>query len=616
VNKRLVWTCLSALMIVSLAATACGAPAPPQPAPPEAPVAPAAPTTPAPVVPAAPATPDAPEKEGPSQDVPKYGGTITYRIASDPTNFDSGLNRRGGALVGTVYQQFLSLDWTRGPAGSGSPDRVLTLGSFDDYGPQIAESWEMPELGVWRLQIRQGVRWQPVPSEAGRLMNGRELTADDIVSGFERLFNRDGKTPDSWILFSQPAVARTATIEKTGPMEVTIRTPQEYMTAFSWLVSGSGFYRIYPPDVIARYGNMGNWRNAVGTGPYMLVDYVPGSQLLFQKNPVYWEKDPAGPGKSNQLPYPDALRELIVPDLSTALAALRTGKLDLMMDTQLVDAQSLWKTAPNLKYLRNLSGTWVLAMRQDKPDRPYSYVRVRQALMLATDFESIRRDYYGGEAEIDIWPLNSNYRDWHVSMAQMPESVQELYRYNPDKAKQLLRDAGFPNGFKVSIAVQTDATRVDELSIFKGMWAKVGVELVLDTKETGAYATLTAAGNPYDEMLYRNVGPGFDQTLYMAFSRGPAIWNPSHINDPPGSVPFVEDMFAKYNSAIFVDMPRLNELIKEHNRFVLEQAYVIPKPAPYTYNFWWPWLKNNYGQSTSFIRYSWVDQDLKKSLGF
>ncbi|MBI2850928.1 MAG: ABC transporter substrate-binding protein [Chloroflexi bacterium] len=615
-RKKIFWVVVSGLMALSLVMAACGQAAPTTPAPPTAPTVPTTPTAPTP-----PATPgqEPAQKEPaapPAPEPPQYGGTITYRIASDPTNWDSGLNRRGGALVSTVYQQFIGLDWTQGPAGSGAKDRVLAVRSFDYYGPEIAESWKMPEIGVWVLQIRKGVHWQPVPSEAGRLMAGRELTADDIVSGFNRLFNRDGKTPDSWILFSQPTVAKTATIEKTGPMEVTVRTPQEYMTAFSWLISGSGFYRIYPPDVINKYGNMGNWRNAVGTGPFMLVDYVPGSQMLYKKNPVYWEKDPVGPGKGNQLPYADELRELIIPDLSTALAALRTGKLDLMLDTQLVDAQSLWKTAPKLEYLRNLSATWVLAMRQDKKDKPYSDVRVRQALMMATDFDSIKNSYYAGQAEIDVWPLNSSYTDWYVPLAQMPQSVQDLYKYNPDRAKQLLKEAGYPNGFKVSIAVQSTSERIDELSIYKDMWAKVGVELVLDIKETGAYATLTAAGNPYEEMLYRSIGPGFEQTLYMAFSRGPAIWNPSHINDPTGSVPVVEDFFTQYNANIFVNMPKLNQLIKDHNRFIMEQAYVIPKPAPFTYNFWWPWLKNNYGQTTGLLRYAWVDQSLKKSMGY
>lgn len=236
--------------------------------------------------------------------------------------------------------------------------------------------------------------------------------------------------------------------------------------------------------------------------------------------------------------------------------------------------------------------------------------------MLATDFETIKKGYYGDEAEIDVWPVNSTYRDWYVPLSGMPAAVQDLYKYNPEKAKQLLKEAGYPNGFKTSIVVQSTVGRIDELSIFKDMWAKVGVELVLDIKEPGAYAVYTAAGNPYDEMLYRNVGPGFDQTLYMATSRGPAIWNPSHINDPAGSVPYVEDLFTQYNQNIFVNMPKLYELVKKANGFLMEQAYAIPKPAPYVFNFWWPWLKNHYGQGTGFVRYAWVDQELKKSMGY
>jgi len=611
-SKKILWLAVSGLMVIALVMAACGPAAttttPTTPTTPSTPTTPTAPTTPT-------TEPSQKEAVAPAADVPKYGGTITV-VGTDPTNWDSGMNRRGGALQGTVYQQFISSDWARRFAGGGVPDRAFVLGSFDDYGPQIAESWEMPSIGVWKLKIREDVHWQPVPSEAGRLMAGRLLTADDIVSGFNRLFNRDGKSPDSWILSGQPKVAATATIEKTGPMEVTVRTPEEYMTAFSWLISGSGFYRIYPPDVIAKYGNLSDWRNAVGTGPYMLVDYVPGSQMVFRKNPVYWEKDPVGPGKGLQLPYADTLRELILPDASTTQAALRTGKLDLLSGITLVDAQSLWKTAPKVNYIRSLSGTWVLAMRQDKKEKPYNDVRVRQAMMMATDFQSIKDGYYGGEAEIAVWPTNSNYSDWYVTLDKMPQTVQDLYAYNPDKAKQLLKDAGYPNGFKASIVVQSNTERIDELSIYKDMWSKVGIELVFDIKESGAYAVYTAAGNPYDDMLYRSVGPGFDQTLYMAFSRGPAIWNPSHINDPYGSVPIVEDFFVKYNAAIFVDMPKLNELIKEHNRFVMEQAYAIPKPAQFTYNFYWPWLKNNFGQGAGFIRYVWVDPDLKKSMGY
>ncbi|MEK7354348.1 MAG: ABC transporter substrate-binding protein [Chloroflexota bacterium] len=455
------------------------------------------------------------------------------------------------------------------------------------------------------------MRWQPVDSVAGRLMASRGVTADDVVSSFNRII----RAPAAWITTGQPQVSKSATIEKTGPWEVTLRTPVELMTAFVWLAQGAGFARLYPPEVAARYGDMADWRNAVGTGPYMLVDYVPGSQLLYKKNPIYWGKDPIGPGKGNQLPYADSLRELIIPDLSTAYAALRTGKLDLQMGAEKVDAQSLWKTAPRLEYQKYLAGPNLIAMRQDKADKPFKDIRVRQALMLATDFQTIKRDYYGGDAEIDVWPTNKNLV-LYVSLDKMPAAVQELYKYNPDKAKQLLKEAGYPSGFKTLIVVQSVAQRIDELSIIKDQWAKVGVELVLDIKDPGTYSRLAIAGHPYEEMLYRNVGMAIAQSLMQASTRNPAIWNPSHVNDPAGSIPYLEDLFQQQDKLMFADMDKVIELGKEANRFAMEQAFVVPFPTPYTYAFWWPWLKNYYGQGTGFLRYSWVDQDLKKSMGY
>ena len=229
---------------------------------------------------------------------PKYGGTLTYRLAADPTNFDSGTKKSGGGLVDTVYQQYMGADWRRGPAGSRVTDFASGANSIEDLaGPQIAESWQMPEVGVWKLKIREGVHWQKPDSEAGRLVNGRQLSADDIVASLNRLLT----APDSWVVTGQPIVAKTTTIEKTGPWEVTIRTPQEIITAYQWIIQGAGFNRVYPPEVVAKYGDMGNWKNAVGTGPFMLVDYVPGSSLSYIRNPNYWEKDPVGPGKGNQL---------------------------------------------------------------------------------------------------------------------------------------------------------------------------------------------------------------------------------------------------------------------------------------------------------------------------
>ena len=93
------------------------------------------------------------------------------------------------------------------------------------------------------------------------------------------------------------------------------------------LLFGLGLVRQMAPEVIQKYGNQLNWRNSVGTGPFVLTDFVSGSQATLTRNSSYWDKDPVGPGKGNQLPYIDGIKMLVLPDPSTRLTAMRTGKM-------------------------------------------------------------------------------------------------------------------------------------------------------------------------------------------------------------------------------------------------------------------------------------------------
>jgi peptide/nickel transport system substrate-binding protein len=549
-------------------------------------------------------------------EVPKYGGTLTLVTPSDPTSFDDCRGGNSGAQASVYcYQRHMVEDWTRGPAGSGVTDFNSGGGAVEDYeGPQIAESWELPEPGVWVLKIRQGVHWQQVDSDAGRLVNGRELTVDDVVWSF----NRHKESPTSWLFVSQPNVANTSTIEKTGPWEVTIKTPVEYWTSFLWVIYGAGSQRIYPREVVEKYGDLEDWRNAVGTGPFIFDDYVPGSLLRFVKNPNYWETDPVGSGMGNQLPYIDEVKELIIPDLSTRLAALRTGKVDTMIGVVREQWEIMMQQCPDLLYTRTLSNQpWVIGMKTNNPELPYQDVRVRQALMLATDFEEIVKDYYKGEAEIDVWPVNKTIAGLYKPLSEMPESVQELFTYNPEKAKELLTEAGYPNGFKTKVIVSNSAEAIDDLSIFIDMWAKVGITLELDVREPGGYITI-AMGRRHEEMIYRSMFSTLSIQLFQSGWRGTSSFNSSFINDPAGSIPFLENIYNEMQTYIFSDTPRAYEAYRSAKSFLLEKAYYIPRPTPYAYTMWWPWLQNYYGQGagTDFARFYWIDTALKKSMGY
>ncbi len=487
-------------------------------------------------------TTSTPVKTTPAAEAPKYGGTLIDVLTADPTMFDSGARSGGTALGGTVYEAYVTMDWTRGPAGSGITNLTTGANYVEDHlGLMLAEAWQMPQVGVWKFQIRKGVHYQQTNTDAGRLMNGRELTVDDVVSSWNRL----KADPRSWGNVSQPAIMKASSIEKTGPSEVTIKTPVDPWTSFTWVVFGAGFLRQYPPEVVAKYGDVQDWHNAVGTGPFILIDFVPGSSLTFKKNPNYWGTDPIGPGKGNPLPYVDAYKQLIIPDLSTRLAGLRTAKIDFMSDIVLDDADSLIKANPDMKYVTYLSNNpWVIGMRRDKSDNPLSSVKVRQALMLATDFNAFKNDLFKGQGDIDVYPVNKQVASLYQPLSGMPQAVQDLFKYNPDKAKQLLKDAGYPNGFKTSVITVNTAERVDELSIFKGMWAKVGIDLAIDPRESGVYTSIANARS-HENMIYRSPFQTFSIQLFLSGLRGSSTFNGSYVNDPIGSDPFIEERYTR-----------------------------------------------------------------------
>jgi len=537
---------------------------------------------------------------------------------SDITVFDPGKSAQllspGGPGGGFTFEQIAVGDWTKSLSAGGKIDFAVPSSAFETFGPEsIAESWTMPSPGVWVFKVRQGVHWALDPNnEASRLMNGREMTADDWVSNWNYLSGPSGS-----LKANQPVVVATTTVEKTGPWEVTIKHSKQLIDAWLWVETGGGCYNLLPPEVVKKYGNVGEWRNVVGTGPFMIADFVPGSAITYKRNPNYWGKDPAGPGKGNQIPYIDGLKILIIPDVSTRVAALRTAKIDVMNGMETGDAKSIMQTTPGLKdrgYFN--SQPYSVAMRTDKPDLPFKDKRVRQALLYATDLNAMAQQLYGGDSKLFTWPVDSEMTpDLYIPLEQLPQNVQDLYKYNPDKAKALLKEAGYPNGFKTKMVAWANGVDTDTAAIYKAMWAKVGVDVTIDPKETGVFNSIMYSKG-YDETFLR-WGWTFWSAQYMMakFHSESNFDNASYVDIPNGSDPFIDGIYERVSANIFVDWGKANQALKELTPYVLEQAYYIPRPSPRLYNFWWPWVKNMSGEPQSlFMKYHWIDQDLKSQV--
>lgn len=587
-QTRIAWLVLSFVVVLSLVLASC-APAP-KPTVPATPTTPTPTPTPAPTPAPTPTPTSTPGKEmvkdslGRLVEKPRYGGVAITVLPNPPSGFDDFfLPQSTMYSLHLTNEELLGGDWAKGPTGTGESSWSQVTYVLKLEVGRIAESWEMPVPGTITFHIRKGIRWALDPrSVASRLVNGRELVAEDVAFSIRYTF----ANPIGYGARTNPGWLESANATDKWTVVVKVKeTAIDPAKGFQALID---YTKIYPPEAVRQYGDMRDWRNSVGTGPFMLVDYVSGSSLTYEKNPNYWGRDPLHP--ANQLPYLDGVKTLIIADKSTQLAALRTGKIDVMNGVLLEDGESLIKANPALQRTKQLAVyVWVLYGRMDKPELPFKDIRVRRALMMAIDFKSIKDDYYGGNAVYPAWPVSPipEFKDAYTPVEKMPESTQQLFSYNPEKAKQLLTEAGYPNGFKTEVLLQPEYT--DMLSIVKANWAKIGVDLKLDEREYSVWLSIQQArAHKEMAMRYRTIGIAGKLNDLVPFMPD----NLSFVDDPY----ITERRAGIYAWEYMANAAKQGQLLKEAALYALDKAWAIPMPTPYTYTIWWPWVQNYHGE--------------------
>jgi len=539
-------------------------------------------------------------------DKPQYGGWFTQCDAEDPLYWDKTVGAiHQAATLQMTNEQMLSVSWLKGPSGTGETAmRYMITPNLDDLVGLLAESWEVPDDSTVIWRVRKGVHWHDKPPTSGR-----ELTADDVAFTFERIW----KVPTSYHRNAYPFLV---SVKATDKYTVVMKTKPGF-SGTMWEQASYNMGGITPRDMVEKWGNMQDWRASCGTGPYVLKDYVPGSGATLVRHPNYWMKDPLHP--ENQLPYPDGIRHLIIKDVSTRLAAMRTAKLDHLggyyFDNPVDwdDAMALMQTNPELKYVGAMAAGGIgIAFRIDKPQLPFYDIRVRRALSMAVDRDAIVEQYYRGNAIKYYAPIPPipEYKRIFTPLNEQPEEIRELWEYHPDKAKKLLADAGYPNGFKTSIVCS--APDVDWLSIVKDYWAKIGVDLKLDVKEWGALQAILVKRSY--EGLYPGGGMHMQPRQFVSL-RIDNRYNVYMLDDPK-----INKAYEEVN-ANFWDQKKQEQILKETYKYVQTLVLDVSIAIPKTYTFWQPWVKNYNGElgqcytiKYDFVRNIWLDLAIKEKM--
>ena len=535
-----------------------------------------------------------------------YGGSITFPRTTNPISWDIyDWVAKHPTDTGFYMEHLMMGDLQKGPRGT--KEYAFTAEAWIPPTIQrgeLLEKWEVKKNPIQIiLHLRKGVYWQDKPG----VMKAREFVADDVVYSFTRIKNSRKAIP-LWLDF-------IGTMETPDKYTVIINLT-EWCTDWVYRVGWGSYGAIQAPEQEKAPGGPNKWENACGTGPFMLTSYKEGHSQIYTKNPNYWDSEVIN-GKKYKLPFVDKINILIIKDEQTQLASLRTGKLDMLLGINWKNVAGLKKSISQLQWSRFLSTVnFSLALRMDQ--KPFSDIRVRRAMNLAVNKKEIIDSFYSGNAELNTYPFPPNYKDVYTPLEKMPPSARELFTYNPEKAKKLLAEAGYPHGFTFRAQIFNESqTAMDLATMVVAYLAKIGVTLELEPMDFPSWLSRMTKKNHAEGIFFANdFGTPFSG-LRKNFMTG-QTWNPHMMSDP-----YLDKTLNET-----VKNPKLSdkqslEVLKKLAVYALDQAPAIILPTPYVYAAWWPWVKNYYGElcvgshrSAPIFARIWIDQDLKKKMGY
>ena len=176
------------------------------------------------------------------------------------------------------------------------------------------------------------------------------------------------------------------------------------------------------------------------------------SAITYTKNANYWRFDEKFP--ENRLPYLDEVKILVMPDSSARLAALRTGKTARLWLASLDEGRAIQRTHPEILSSISLELPWTFAMDVRKP--PFEDIRVRRAMQLALDLETINDTLFDGLGDTTPYGVvGPGVPGYFIPFEEWPQELKDNHGYDPERAKQLLAEAGYPNGFETAAVLGT-----------------------------------------------------------------------------------------------------------------------------------------------------------------
>lgn len=392
----------------------------------------------------------------------KMGGVLVFGRSGDSVGLDPGRETDGESFYGSTAVFDTLVEFELGQTA---------------VKPALAETWEVSDDGLtYTFSLREGVKFH----------DGTLFNADAVVFSFERQFIEDHPYYDLgpwkyWGYMDMSNIVESV----TALDEYTVEFKLQKVEAPFIANLAMDFAAIVSPTAVAKYGEDFK-NNPVGTGAFKFVSWQKDDNIVFERNADYW----GGPV------YLDRLILKVIPDATARWLALQKGEVDLIDFPSNEDIPAM-RAADGIQLIQQAGlNVGYLALNTSK--KPYDNKLVRQAMNYAIDRQEIIDGVYGEAGQVAKNPIPPGMWSYNDDI--------EAYPYDPEKAKALLAEAGYADGFTTELwampvarPYNPNARKIAE--IMQAQLAKVGVEAEIVSYEWGTYLDKTDSGEHQAAML-------------------------------------------------------------------------------------------------------------------
>jgi ABC-type transport system substrate-binding protein len=418
---------------------------------------------------------------------PQVGGTLVFGRGGDSVSVDPGHVTDGASINATsaIYDNLVQFKY-----GS------------TQIEPALATSWEVSKDGLeYVFNLRKGVYF----SKTKYFKQKSEFTAKDVVFSLKRQFdktnhyNKIGGAFKYWSAMDMSNIVKDVIAVDMYTVKILLKKKEAPFIAnlamdFAMILSSDY------ADILAKKGKETDLgKKPVGTGPFIFKKWVKDDKMIFSANKNYW----------NGRPYIDKLIFKVIANNAVRAAELKTGSIHIMDFPNPAEVKVLEKN-PKIKLVKQegLNVGW-LAFNMDK--KPFGNKKVRQAIRHAINTQGIVDSIYEGLGTVAVNPIPPTMWSYNKNL--------KGYEYNPEKAKQLLKEAGFENGFETNLWAMTVARSYipNGRKVAEAMQAdlaKVGIKAKIISYDNATYLQRSAMGE-HDMVLTGWTGDNGDPDNFL-----------------------------------------------------------------------------------------------------